>query len=60
MVSFHTFDWAYVSMVGSKGGHKLMTLLFTLGLNMLTTPQNGSRNDPKWSGGKKSLRNFFL
>ena len=55
MVSFHTFDWAYVSMVGSKGGHKLMTLLFTLGLNMLTTPQNGSRNDPKWSGGKKSL-----
>ena len=45
----HIFDWAYVSMVWSKGGRKQITLLFTVGLNMLTTLQNGPYYDPKWS-----------
>ena len=51
------FVRAYVSMVGSEGGRKRMTLLFIVALNMLTIPQNGPKNDPKWSkNGLKKMK----
>ena len=47
---FLIFDLSYMSIVGSEGGRKRMTLLFTVALNMLTTPQNRpkmNKNGPK-------------
>ena len=57
MVSFHKLAWAYVSVVVNKGGRKRTTSIITVALNVLTIPQNGPKNDPKWSkNGLKKIK----